>query len=83
MIAVEKDELIEKLARLETRVDIAIQQANEDRSNLHEIMDNIREINTRLARYEGKMGGIILVMGLLWSGVLFFKDAIIRHLKGG
>lgn len=79
----DKDEIISKIAHIETRLDVAVKRAGEDRERLQRIDSNIAAINNRLARYEGKMGGILLVIGLLWSGLLFFKDSILRFLKHG
>ena len=79
-------ELAERVAMLETRMDMDHEDRERRRQDLDKTLEDLRlavEYQTKeMARYKGVIGGISLAISLLWAGVAFFKDGFVRWLQG-
>lgn len=63
-------DLIERITRLETKMD-AVERANLDvRGNLGKIEDNLETLMRKIERYESKLGGVFLAATAI---IAFFK----------
>jgi len=75
----------ERIAVLESRMDRDDEDRAERRRELDAQLQGIRlalEINAReMARYKGMIGGVSLVISVLWAGVAFFKDQMLSWLN--
>ena len=82
-------DMSERVARLEQHVETIDDQmlAIEERANkkMDKIEHSVGEIHVatdkicnKLSRFEGKVGGILLMATLIWSGAMMFKDSIVH-----
>ena len=73
----------ERIAKLEQRVEDGEAVRSEMKQSIANIDSNVDRICNRLSRYDGKLGGILLMATLIWSGAMMFKDNIVHWFTQG
>ena len=80
-------ELFERIATLEARLEAAEKQhvASQAQFALEREAQNraINELLQKFARYEGKWGGIVMVVSAIGAMLALFKAEIVRRWFGG
>lgn len=82
---VNEAEIASRLAVIENQ----IARDKEDRDHRHKELDDKLECMQRsmdrlcseLGKYKGFVGGVSLVISVLWAGIAFFKEHIIKTLN--
>ena len=76
----EADKIVERIVRVEMRLDKDDQARKERQADLDRVLSDIKEtqdeIKTEMTRYKGIVGGIGLAVSILWAAVALMKDTI-------
>jgi hypothetical protein len=48
---------------------------------LEELTASVQSLSKEIGRYKGFVGGVSLMASILWAGVAFFKEQIIKALS--
>lgn len=80
------NDLAERVAVLEARMDRDDEDRRERREELDATLREVKEVLEtqahEMARYKGAIGGISLAISILWAGFAFFKEQILSMLAG-
>lgn len=75
----------ERLAKMEVIVDELKHDFNEHNHDEREfwkaLQEDVSTLKEQMQRYQGVIGGVMIVFSALWAGFSLFKDWIIDHLK--
>lgn len=63
-------EIIERIARLETKMEAVERAGTESRAELRQIDDNLATLMRKIERYESKLGGVFVAATAI---IAFFK----------
>lgn len=76
--------LEERVARLEARMDMDMEDREARRRELDDTLKNLQRAldaqTAEMSKYKGFVGGVSLMISLAWAGVGFFKEGILRFL---
>lgn len=78
-------ELSERVTRVETILEQDAASRHERQEDLDRTLTDIRlavdGMRSELQRYRGFVGGVALILSVLWAGVTTFRDAIGRMFR--
>lgn len=69
-------DLVSRVAKLEARHELV-------KEDLDSVAESLKSINSKLDKYEGRWGGIIMVVSALATMLAIFWSAIEKRLFGG